>query len=109
MIVSSGTYLHGDENNANVPDGDDFIGSGHIGGYSVVNLDTTWHMTKAVDLFVKVVNVFDKHYATAGFLTSNSFTPNGTFRDDPDDWTNENAVSPGQPIGAWVGVRAHWD
>jgi outer membrane receptor protein involved in Fe transport len=109
LIVSSDSYLHGDENNANQPDGNEFIGSGRIGGYSVVNLDTTWHMAKMADLFVRVVNVFDKHYATAGFLTTNSFDPNGTFRDDPDDWTSENAVSPGQPIAVWAGIRVHWD
>jgi outer membrane receptor protein involved in Fe transport len=108
LIVASGAFLHGDENNANQPDGDEFIGSGHIGGYSVVNLDTTWHLAKMADLFVRVVNVFDKHYATAGFLTTNSFNPDGSFRADPDDWTNENAVSPGQPIAVWAGVRVRF-
>ena len=109
LIASSGVFLHGDENNANQPDGVQFIGSGHIGGYGVVNLDTTWHAAKLADVFVRVVNVFDKHYATAGFLTTNSFNPNGTFRADPDDWTNENAVSPGQPIAVWAGVRVHFN
>jgi outer membrane receptor protein involved in Fe transport len=108
LIVSSGVFLHGDENNANQPDGAQFIGSGRIGGYSVVNLDTTWHIDKWSDLFVRVVNVFDKHYATAGFLTSNGFNPDGTFRSDPDDWTNENAVSPAQPIAVWAGVRVRF-
>lgn len=73
-----------------------------------MNLDSTWHVAKRVDLFVRVVNVFDKHYATAGFLTTNSFNPDGTFRADPDDWTNENAVSPGQPIAVWAGVRVRF-
>jgi outer membrane receptor protein involved in Fe transport len=108
LLVSSGIFLHGDENNANQADGAEFIGSGHIGGYSVVNLDTTWHMTKWSDLFVRVVNVFDKHYATAGFLASNVFNPDGTFRPDPDDWTNENSVSPAQPIAVWAGVRVRF-
>jgi hypothetical protein len=47
----------------------------------------------------------NKQYATAGFLTSNVFNPDGTFRPDPDDWTNENAVSPAQPRAVWGGVR----
>jgi hypothetical protein len=44
-------------------------------------------------------------YATAGFLASNTFTPSGAFRPNPDDWTNENAISPGAPRGIWAGVR----
>jgi outer membrane receptor protein involved in Fe transport len=105
LIVSSGEFLHGDENNANVPDGTDILGSGKIGGYSVVNLESTYRPVPMVDLFVKAVNVFDKHYATAGFLTSNGFNPDGSFRPDPDDWTNENAVSPAQPVSVWAGIR----
>ncbi|HVO45773.1 MAG TPA: TonB-dependent receptor [Steroidobacteraceae bacterium] len=109
LLVSSGVFLHGDENNANVADGTDIIGSGHIGGYGVVNLDSTYHVSKAFDVFVKVANLFDNHYATAGFLTSNGFNPDGTFRPDPDTWTNENAVSPAQPLAIWAGVRLHFD
>lgn len=109
VVVASGSYLHGDENNANQPNGDTVIGTGRIGGYAVVNLDSTWHVAKLADVFVRVVNLFDRHYATAGFLTGNSFNPDGSFRADPDDWTNENAVSPAQPIAVWAGVRVHWD
>ncbi|MGH8140108.1 MAG: TonB-dependent receptor [Steroidobacteraceae bacterium] len=109
LILSSGSFLHGDENNANQPDGGTILGSGRIGGYSVVNLESTWHVAKAADLFVKVANVFDRRYATAGFLTGNPFNPDGAFRPDPADWTNENAVSPAQPLSLWAGVRVQWE
>ena len=109
LVVSSGSYLHGNENNANVPDGADIIGTGRIGGYGVVNLDSTFRVSKALDVFVKVANLFDNHYATAGFLTSNGFNPDGTFRANPDDWTSENAVSPAQPLAIWAGVRLHFE
>jgi len=114
VIVSSGVFLHGNENNANQAgqtngEGDDVAGSGRISGYAVLNLHSTYHIGKSTDLFVRVSNVFDRNYATAGFLTSNSFDPNGTFRADPDDWTNENAVSPAQPRGVWVGARYRWE
>ncbi len=114
VIVSSGIFLHGNENNANQAggtngEGDDVAGSGRISGYAVVNLHSTYHIGKFADLFVRVANVFDKNYATAGFLTGNSFEPNGVFRDDPDDWTNENAVSPAQPRAVWVGMRFRWE
>jgi outer membrane receptor protein involved in Fe transport len=109
LIVSSGVFLHGDENNANVPDGDTFIGSGKIGGYGVANVQSTWHVAKFADVFVKIDNLFDKRYATSGFLTTNALNNDGSFRPDPDDWRNENLVSPAQPIGVFVGVRAHFD
>ncbi len=108
LIVSSGVFLHGDENNANVPDGDTVIGSGKIGGYGVVNLQSTWHVAKFADVFVKIDNLFDKRYATSGFLTTNALNNDGSFRPDPDDWRNENLVSPAQPIALFVGVRAHF-
>ncbi|MEP6883780.1 MAG: TonB-dependent receptor [Gammaproteobacteria bacterium] len=110
VIVSSGVFLHGNENNANQAggingEGLDVAGSGRISGYAVVNLHTTYRLGKSTDVFVRFANLFDKNYATAGFLTSNSFDPNGSFRANPDDWTNENAVSPAQPRSVWVGVR----
>jgi outer membrane receptor protein involved in Fe transport len=109
FIVSSGVYLHGNENNANVPDGDTVIGAGKIGGYGVFNLQSTWHVAKFADVFLKIDNLFNKSYATAGFLTSNALNNDGSFRPDPDDWRNENLVSPAQPLGVFVGVRAHFD
>jgi outer membrane receptor protein involved in Fe transport len=113
LVVVSGSYLHGDENNANQASGTNgegaFIeGSGWIPGYAVVNLHGTYHVTKEIDVFARIVNLFDRKYSTAGFLTSNSFNPNGTFRPDPNDWTNENAVSPAQPLAIWAGVRVQF-
>ena len=113
LIASSGVFLHGNENNANQAgatngEGAFIAGSGWISGYTVLNLNSTYHVGKAVDVFVRVVNVFDKQYATAGFLTTSSFNPDGSFRADPGEWTNENAVSPAQPRAAWVGVRFRW-
>jgi outer membrane receptor protein involved in Fe transport len=72
-------------------------------------MDTTYRLGKLADVFVKVVNVLDRKYATAGFLTSSSFDANGAFRPDPDTWTGENSVSPAQPFTVWAGVRVHWD
>jgi len=105
VIVSSGVFLHGNENNANVPDGEAVLGSGRISGYTVVNLQGTFHPTPRFDLFFKVTNLFDRHYATAGFLSSNAFDANGAFRPDPEDWTNENSVSPAQPVSVFAGLR----
>jgi outer membrane receptor protein involved in Fe transport len=112
LIVSSGSYLHGNENNVNQAGGTNATGAyisstgtGWIPGYTVVNLQGTYHVTKHAELFAHVVNLLNKEYSTAGFLTTNSFNPNGTFRFNPNDWTNENAVSPAAPRAIWAGVR----
>ncbi len=113
LIAAAGSYLHGDENNANQAGGTNgegayISGSGWISGYTVLNMNGTYHVGHTCDLFLRVVNVFDRHYATAGFLTDNTFNANGSFRFNPNDWTNENAVSPAQPRAAWAGVRFRW-
>ena len=116
LSVVSGSYLHGNENNANqagATNGEGaFIaptGSGWIPSYALIGLQGTYRLEKAVDLFARIVNVLDKQYSTAGFLTTDTFSPNGTFRSNPRDWTHENAVSPGAPRAVWAGVRVHFD
>ena len=114
VIAASGSYLHGDENNANQAGGTNAAGayvsgSGWISGYTVVNLQSTYHITRHVQFFGRLVNLFDKQYATAGFLTSSSFNPNGTFIPNPNNWPNENAVSPAPPRAIWVGMRVQWE
>ncbi len=113
LVLVSGSFLHGDENNANragVTNGQGALieGSGWIPGYAVVNLQSTVHVAKDIDVFARLVNLFDKEYATAGFLTSNAFNPNGSFRFNPNAWSNENAVSPAQPRALWAGVRVRF-
>ena len=106
LVVASGSYLHGNENNANQAGA---TASGWIPGYAVVNLQGTWHASRRADLFARVVNLFDRQYATAGFLTSSAFNPDGSFIADPARWPNENAVSPAAPLAVWAGVRVRLD
>jgi outer membrane receptor protein involved in Fe transport len=110
LMVASGSYLHGNENNANRAGGTNGLGAyvsgtGAIPGYAVVNLHGSCRLTEKLEVFARVVNLFDRQYSTAGFLTSNAFNPNGSFRPNPADWTNEDAVSPAQPRGMWAGLR----
>ncbi|HWF97724.1 MAG TPA: TonB-dependent receptor [Steroidobacteraceae bacterium] len=114
VVVTSGAYLHGDENNANRAGGTNgegryIMGSGRIGGYAVVDLQGTYHASPHLDVFARCANLLNREYATAGFLTTSTFNPNGTYRADPADWTNENAVSPGAPFGVWAGIRLTFD
>jgi outer membrane receptor protein involved in Fe transport len=110
VVVTSGSYLHGNENNANQAGGTNgegqyIMGSGRIGGYAVVNLQGTYHLSPRFDVFARCANLLNREYATAGFLTTSTFNPNGTYRFDPTEWTNENAVSPGAPFALWAGIR----
>jgi outer membrane receptor protein involved in Fe transport len=114
VVVTSGSYLHGDENNANQAGGTNgagqyIMGSGRIGGYAVVNLQGTYHLSQRFDVFARCANLLNREYATAGFLTTSTFNPNGTYRSDPAEWTNENAVSPGAPFAVWAGIRLTFD
>ena len=114
LVMTSGSYLHGDENNADRAGGTNgegryIMGSGHIGGYTVVGLQGTYHVSPHLDLFAHCANLLNRQYATAGFLNTNTFNPNGTYRFDPAEWTNENAVSPGAPFAFWAGIRLAFD
>jgi outer membrane receptor protein involved in Fe transport len=113
LIAASGAYLHGDENNANQAGGTNgagayISGTGWIPGYTVVNLQSSYHVTNHAEIFVRLINLFDKQYATAGFLTTSSFNPNGAFIPDPNNQPNENAVAPAAPRAIWVGMRVRW-
>jgi outer membrane receptor protein involved in Fe transport len=113
VIAASGSFLHGNENNANQAGGTNgegayVTGTGWIPGYTVVNLQSTYHLTKRAEIFARLINLFDKQYATAGFLTSSSFNPNGSFIENPNNWPNENAIAPAAPRAIWLGMRVRW-
>jgi outer membrane receptor protein involved in Fe transport len=115
LIVVSGSYLHGDENNANVAGTIDAAsgayisptGTGWIPSYALLNFNGTYRFTKNFEIFARMTNALNKDYYTAGFLTQDAYNPNGTFRTNADDWTNENGVIPGSPRAIWAGVRIH--
>jgi iron complex outermembrane recepter protein len=114
LVAASGSYLHGNENNANEAGATNaagalISGSGRLPGYATLSLHGSLRISGHCELFAKLANLFDTRYATAGFLTSNSFTPAGAFIPAPANWTNEDAVSPAQPFALWVGVRLGWD
>ena len=85
LILASGQYARGDENNQDV--------NGKVPGYAVLNLDTHYSITSNWKLFGKINNLFDKDYQTFGVLGNNIF--NGL---------EEQFRSPAAPRAAWVGV-----
>ncbi|MDR6536500.1 TonB-dependent receptor [Variovorax soli] len=96
--------VRGNENGAQVPDGIAFNGSGHLGGYALLDLTTNWKLGPHFELFAKVANVFNRRYASAGQLGRNGFDASGALA-LPAAWVNEQFVAPGAPRGVWVGVR----
>lgn len=113
LLMASGQFLTGNENNANHAGGTtgyggDVLGSGRSGGYTIVNLDTDYRVAPNVELFMHVINLLDRKYATGGFLTDNAFDASGNWQNDADDRTNENFIAPGPPIAAWIGVRVRF-
>lgn len=93
-------FARGDENNQDA--------GGKIPGYALLDLDTTYNVTKKLQVFARVNNVFNRHYADFGVLGQNFFNgPGRTF--DPVDVTNTQFVGVGTPRGAWVGMRYAWD
>ncbi len=103
----SSQYVRGNENNrhrAGSFGGEDYEGPGKIPGYAIVNLNADADLGAGWQLFAKLTNLFDKHYATGGILAANPFT-NGAFQADPADWRSETFVAPGAPRAGWLGVR----
>ena len=117
LIIVSGSFLHGNENNANVAGTTDVAtgsyisptGTGWIPSYALLNFNGTYRFTRNLEIFGRIVNAMNKQYYTAGFLTSDAYDPDGVLRVNPNDWTNENGVVPGAPRAIWAGVRLHFN
>ncbi|KAA1008145.1 TonB-dependent receptor [Paraburkholderia panacisoli] len=92
-------YAQGDENNQDA--------NGRISGYLLIDLDSSYQVTKQLQVFASVTNLLDKRYASFGALGQNFFNgPNHTF--DGANPVNEQFVGPGAPRGMWVGLRYAW-
>jgi len=107
-VFFSDQYARGNENNQHQAGtngaGDTFEGSGKIGGYGVVNLDTRYTLPNTGwQLFAKMNNVFDHEYYTSALLGQNGFDASGAFASG--GGANETFLAPGAPRAGWVGVR----
>lgn len=110
ITMFSDRYMRGNENNshaANSGDSDFYQGSGKIGGYAVVNLDTKYNLGKGWSVFGKATNIFDKDYSNGGMLGESFLNAsNGSFTG------NQSPTAyymPGAPRAGWIGVRFEFD
>jgi iron complex outermembrane recepter protein len=82
-------YLVGDQSNQNAK----------VPPYAVVNLHGSYQVTKDVEVFGLVQNLFNQHYYTNGtFFSTGSFPFLGL--------TDPRMFVPGMPLAAYAGVRA---
>ena len=72
---------------------------GTIGGYTVVNLNAKYLITKNIELFAMGRNIFNQHYGNYGQLGQNYFQGNSA----------TTFVGPGAPASGYAGIRVHWD
>jgi outer membrane receptor protein involved in Fe transport len=90
-IASSGRVLQGDGSNQNPT----------TGSYVVLNLNTSYQVTKAVELFGLVQNLTNEKYATFGGFSPVALVP---IVQAPGA-TNTRSLSPGAPVAGFGGVR----
>jgi outer membrane receptor protein involved in Fe transport len=103
IVATSSQYLRGDENNQDV--------NGKIPGYTVVNLDTHYALSKNWKVFANLINIFDQNYSTFGLLGTNEFTGAGnSFSSNPATWnSNDQFRTPAAPRAGWAGITYEFD
>lgn len=100
LTYRSNIFARGDENNQDV--------NGSIAGYFLIDLDTTYNVTKQLQVYATVKNLLNKRYANVAILGENFFNgPNHTFNGA--DTVNEQFLGIGAPRGVWVGLRYAWN
>ncbi len=101
LVAASSQIFFGDEGNDNAP----------LAGYGVVNIHTSYDVTKNIQFYGLVNNLFDAHYGLFGNFfnleagnsasAANPATGAGFF-------TNPQTITPAPPITAYAGVRIRY-
>ena len=83
--------------------GDEGNDQARLDGYGVVNLRSSYRLDEGVELFVRVENLLDARYATAGVLAELE-----VFLHEVPDAGDPRFIGPGQPRSAFGGVRVQF-
>ncbi|WP_230346799.1 TonB-dependent receptor domain-containing protein [Methylobacillus methanolivorans] len=85
-------------------------------GYLVLNLQTSYQLNSEWTLGLRVNNLLDKEYFSAGRLGRNPFSPAVYGAIGPDgynhnsnDWLMTNFLAPGAPRAAWISLSYSFD
>jgi iron complex outermembrane receptor protein len=88
LVYASSQFLRGDEANQNPK----------IPGYWLVNLHTSYEITKNFEVFGLIQNLFDQNYETFGTFFDPSEIPSLGL-------TDPRTLTPGAPLAGFAGVR----
>jgi len=102
LVLATGSFYRGDESNQNP----------QLPGYHVVSLRTSYRVSKLVELFANVQNLFDERYSTFGLFSDP--TGVGAPGVPPNAGANDPAVdnrfqSPGMPRAYFGGVKIRFN
>ena len=86
---------------------DDTNQSPKVPAYSVVNLHTSYQITKNIEVFGLINNVFNQHYYLSGtFFQTGGFTSAGGLPNLMAQLSDPRTFVPGMPLAAYAGIRA---
>ena len=91
-ILAGSQYRFGDEANLDK----------QVGGYVLVNLDTSYRITDNITLFGVINNITNRRYDTYGTYGPVDEVP---FPNTPGGVTNPRTASPGEPLNGYGGVK----
>ena len=97
LIASSGQYFLGDEINA----------LDQVGGYTRVDLKSSYQVTDNVQIYGIVNNVFDREYGLFGTLFEADEAPGDVVAEDF-EFTNPRSIVPASPVAAYGGVKVRF-
>jgi outer membrane receptor protein involved in Fe transport len=98
LLAASGQFFFGDQSNQDKP----------VGGYTRVDLHTSYDLTPRVQLFGLINNLFDQHYGLFGGYTNlvdANIASQGVAITGPNFFTNARTIVPAAPVVAYGGVK----
>jgi iron complex outermembrane receptor protein len=91
-ILAASQYRFGDESNL----------AKQVGGYVLINFNTSYRMTDSITLFGIINNLTNRHYDTYGTFGPVDEVP---FPNVPGGVSDPRTADPGQPISGYGGIR----
>lgn len=93
LVAASGQFFRGDESNLN----------SQLPGYATVNLHTSYDLSKHIQIYGLINNLFDKRYGTYGTyynLNDANSISNGIY-----NFQDPRTITPGAPLAAYGGLK----
>ena len=117
MLALSSAFARGNENNAHLADGTNYLGSGQSAGYAVFNLTASYSVAPQWQLTTQVSNLLNTGYNTAAQLGPTGFDASGNFVARPLGGSSaagyplvqSTFYAPGAPRSIWISLRYAFD